>query len=69
MQCPIQDHRGNAKGKQLIRKINERLRTNKRIVLNKDNSGLLELLYAFRITLEKITNQRQNYKITENSLQ
>ena len=47
--CPVRDHRGNGKIKRLIRAINERLRTNKNIVLKKDKSGLSENLYALRM--------------------
>ena len=47
--CPVRDHRGNGKIEELIRIINERLRTNKNIVLKKDKSGLSELLYALRM--------------------
>ena len=46
--CPIHDHRGNGKVERLIGTINERLRANQRIVLDKDNTGLSELLYALR---------------------
>ena len=35
IKCPIYDHRGNGKVERLIRTINERLRTNKRIILDK----------------------------------
>ena len=39
-ECPIRDHRGNGKIERLIKYFDERLRTNKRIVLELDNSGL-----------------------------
>ena len=42
------DHRGNGKVERLIGTVNERLRANKKIVLNKDNTRLSELLYALR---------------------
>ena len=42
----MRDHRGNGKIESLVRTINERLRTNKNIVLKKDKSGLSEILYA-----------------------
>ena len=45
----MRDHRGNGKIERLIRTINERLRTNKNIVLKKDKSGLSEILYALRM--------------------
>ena len=47
--CPIKDYRGNGEVETLIRTINERLRTNKEIVLTKDMSGLSEILFALRI--------------------
>ena len=46
--CPVHDHRGNGKVKRLIRTTNERLRTNKGIVLDKENTGLSEKLYSIR---------------------
>ena len=46
--CPVRDHRRNGKIERLIRTLNERLRTNKGIILKKDNSGLSEILYALR---------------------
>ena len=39
IQCPIRDHKGNGKIERLIRTINERLRTNKEIVIKRDKSG------------------------------
>ena len=33
VECPIRDHRGNGKIERLIRSINERLRTNKEIIV------------------------------------
>ena len=56
MKCPIYDHRGNGKVERLICTINERLRTNKRIVLDKENTGLSERLYAIR-NAQKSNNQ------------
>ena len=44
VECPIRDHRGNGKIKRLIRTINERLRTNKGILVKNDNSELSEIL-------------------------
>ena len=44
----MNDNEGNGKVERLIRTINERLRTNKSIKLEKDHSGLSELLYALR---------------------
>ena len=51
--CPVRDHRGNGKIERLIRTINVRLRTNKQIIVTKDQSGLLEFLYALRIGKKK----------------
>ena len=46
--CPIRDHRGNGKVERRIRTLNERLRTNKKIVVQKDTSGLSNILFALR---------------------
>ena len=51
--CPVRDHRGNGKIERLIRTINERLRTNKQIIVTKDQSGLSEILYALRVNKKK----------------
>ena len=51
--CPVRDHRGNGKIERLIRTINERLRTNKQIIVTKDQSGLSESLYALRVNKKK----------------
>ena len=48
IKCPVNDHKGNGKVERLIRTINERLRTNQNIILDKDNTGLSEMLYALR---------------------
>ena len=42
--CPITDHRGNGIVERLIRTMTERMRANKRIVLQKGNTELSELL-------------------------
>ena len=47
--CPVRDHRGNGKIERLIRSLNERLRTNRNIILKRDKSGLSEVLYALRM--------------------
>ena len=47
--CPVRDHRGNGKIERLIRTLNERLRTNRNIILKRDKSGLSEILYALRM--------------------
>ena len=51
--CPVRDHRGNGKIERLIRTINERLRTNKQIIVTKDQSGLSEIRYALRVNKKK----------------
>ena len=43
---PVNDHKGIGKVERLIRTMNERLRANKKIILEKDNTGLSEMLYA-----------------------
>ena len=51
IKCPVNDHKGNGKVERLIRtinEINERLRTNQKIILDKDNTVLSEKLYALR---------------------
>ena len=49
----MRDHRGNGKIERLIRTINERLRTNRQIIITKDQSGLSEILYALRVNKKK----------------
>ena len=46
--CPIRDHRGNGKVERTIRTLNERLRTNRKIVVEKDTSALSIILFALR---------------------
>ena len=48
LKSPIHDHRGYGKVERLIRTVYERLRANKRVVLDKENTGLSEKLYAKR---------------------
>ena len=48
IRCPVNDHKGHGKVERLIRTINEQLRTNQNIILDKDNTGLSEKLYALR---------------------
>ena len=50
---PMRDHRGNGKIERLIRTINERLRTNKQILVTEYQSGLSEILYALRVNKKK----------------
>ena len=49
IECSVRDHRGNGKIERLMRTINERLPTNEQIVMRRDNSGLLEILFALRM--------------------
>ena len=51
VECPIKDHRSMVKIKLLIRMINERLHTDKKIITTKDKSGLSEILFALRMNL------------------
>ena len=53
--CPIRDHRGNGKVERMIRTLNERLGTNRKIVVQKDTSGLLNILFALR-TEKRVDN-------------
>ena len=70
IECPIRDHRGNGKIERLIRTINERLRTNNKVIVSRDNSGLSEMLFALRMypsangksAYEKSTGQEPNTK-------
>ena len=66
--CPVRDHRGSSKIELLIRTVNERLRTNKNIILKRDKSGLSEILYALRMgqkadgksSFEKLCGRKPN---------
>ena len=49
IECPVGDHRGNGKIERLIRTVIEMLRANKNVVVNKDNSGLPEILFTLRM--------------------
>ena len=53
IECPIREHRGNGKIERCIRTLTERLRTYKRILLEKDNTGLSENLSALRTAKSK----------------
>ena len=46
--CPVRDHKGNGKVEKMIRTINERLRTNTKILISKDKSGISNILFALR---------------------
>ena len=48
IESPIRYHRGNGKIERLIRTLNERLRADKTIILNKGTTGLSRLLFALR---------------------
>ena len=61
--CPVRDHRGIGKIERLFRTINERLRTNKNIIVKKDNSGLSEILYALR------TGKRKGNHLLKNNME
>ena len=49
IEFPIRDHLGNGKIGRLIRTLNERLRADKTIILNKGIAGLSRLLFALRM--------------------
>ena len=46
--CPIRDHRGNGKVGRMIRTLTERLRTNRKRVVQKATPGLSSILFALR---------------------
>ena len=46
MICPIRDHLGNGKVETMIRTVNERLRTNRKIVVQRYTTGLSNILFA-----------------------
>ena len=68
IECPVRDQRGIGEIERLIRTIIERLRTNKNIIVTRDNSGLSEILFALRMyfsatgnsAYEKFTEQEPN---------
>ena len=45
---PVRDHRENGKVERMIRTTNERLRTNKKIVVERERSQLSKILFALR---------------------
>ena len=64
--CPVRDHRGNGKVERMIRTINERLRTNTKVLIFKDKSGTSNILCALRSekgTDGKSAFERQTWKI------
>ena len=46
--CAIRNHRGNGKTERMIRTVHERLRMNRNIVVQKDTTGLSNILFALR---------------------
>ena len=61
--CPVRDHKGNGKVEGMIRTINERLRTNTKILFSKDKSGISNILFDLRSEKgpdEKSAFERQN---------
>ena len=46
--CPVRDHRGNGNVERMIRTINERLRTNKKIVVESGKNEISNILFALR---------------------
>ena len=46
--CPRRDHRGNGKVERLIRTVNERLRTNRNTIVQRDTTGISNILFALR---------------------
>ena len=46
--CPIRDHRGNGKVERMIRTINERLRINQKIIVERSKNGISNILFALR---------------------
>ena len=51
--CPVKDHRGNGNVERIIRTLNERLRTQKEVVLERKNKGLSKILLALRSEIGK----------------
>ena len=51
--CPIKDHRGNGKVERMIRTINERLRVDNRVVLERKCKNLSRILFALRTEIGK----------------
>ena len=49
IKCPISDNRGSGKIERQTNTINEILRTNNKIIVSKDNSGISEILFALRM--------------------
>ena len=46
--CPRRDHRGNGKVERMIRTVNERLRTNRNIIVQRDTTGISNILFALK---------------------
>ena len=66
--CPIRGHRGNGKVERMIRTINERLRINQKIVVERSKNGISNILFALRTekgadgksSFEKQTGRKPN---------
>ena len=66
--CLIRDHRGNGKVERMIRTVNERLRTSKKIVVERERSGLSKILFAqdqkrgrWKISVRETYGQKAKY--------
>ena len=46
--CPVRDHSGNGKVERMIRAINERLRKNHKIVIERNKNGIFDILFVLR---------------------
>ena len=51
--CPVYDHRGNGKVERLIRTINERLRANPELLVERQNKLFYQLVSALRVNKGK----------------
>ena len=68
--CPVYDHRGNGKVEKLIRTINERLRANPELLVERQNKLIYQLVSALRVNkgkdgkspFERHTEKRPNTK-------
>ena len=71
--CPVRDHRGIGKVERMIRTNNERLRTNKEIIISKEKEDLPKILFALRSEKSSVgksafEKHRQKTEHAENSL-
>ena len=67
--CPVRDYKGNGKVERMIRTSNERLRTNTKILISKDKSGILNILFALRSEKAQTESQHLKNKMEENLIQ